>query len=388
MKIVDIRTIPLSYRCEPPYGSAGGMQARRGALLVEIETDERVIGIGEAGVGGGSTRDVIEKQLRPMLIGEDPLLIERLWQKMFARTRQYGRRGIVMNAISGIDIALWDIAGKVARMPLYRLLGGCRDRVEAYASGGFYQEGKGVDELAGEAEGYRARGFKGMKMKIGRNPSTQTHLRHLMEHAELCEVEPEEDIARVAAVRRALGPHAKLMVDVNCAWSPALAIEMGRALEPHDLYWIEEPVATDDIEGSARVATALATPIAGYETEVGLYGFRELITRGAVDIVQPDVAWAGGFSECRRIAALAQAHHLMVAPHAFAGAVLLAAALHFVASIPNGLVLEFDQNPNGLRDELLKEPFREERDGTIRLPERPGLGIELDPAAVERYRAA
>ena len=300
-----------------------------------------------------------------MLIGEDPLLIEGLWQKMFARTRQFGRRGVVMNAISGIDIALWDIAGKVARLPLYRLLGGCRDRVEAYASGGFYQEGKSVDDLAGEAEGYRARGFKGMKMKIGRNPSTQTHLRHLAEHAELCEVEPEEDIARVAAVRRALGPQAKLMVDVNCAWSPSFAIEMGRALEPYKLYWIEEPVATDDIDGSARVADALATPIAGYETEIGLYGFRELITRRAVDIVQPDIAWAGGFSECRRIAALAQAHHLMVAPHAFAGAVLLAASLHFIASIPNGLVLEFDQNPNGLRDELLKEPIRIESDGMI-----------------------
>src|ERR1700730_17546621 len=254
MKIVDIRTIPLSYRCEPPYGSAGGMQARRGALLVEIETDERVIGIGEAGVGGGSTRDVIEKQLRPMLIGEDPLMIEGLWQKMCARPRQFGRRGIVMNAISGIDIALWDIAGKVAKLPLYRLLGGCRDRVEAYASGGFYQEGKGVDELAGEAEGYLARGFKGMKMKIGRNPSTQTHLRHLAEHAELCEVEPEEDIARVAAVPKALGPHAKLMIDVNCAWSPAMAIRMGRAREPYDLYWIEEPGAAADNGSRARGA--------------------------------------------------------------------------------------------------------------------------------------
>jgi len=321
-----------------------------------------------------------------MLIGEDPLLIEGLWQKMFARTRQYGRRGIVMNAISGIDIALWDIAGRVARLPLYRLLGGCRDRIEAYASGGFYQEGKSVDDLAGEAEGYRARGFKGMKMKIGRNPSTQSHLRHLVENAELCEVEPEEDIARVAAVRRALGSRAKLMVDVNCAWSPAMAIQMGRALEPYDLYWIEEPVATDDIDGSAMVAAALATPIAGYETEIGLYGFRELITRGAVDVVQPDLAWAGGFSECRRIAAVAQAHHRMVAPHAFAGAVLLAASLHFIASIPNGLVLEFDQNPNGLRDELLKEPIRIDGDGMIKLPERPGLGIELDRASVERYR--
>jgi L-alanine-DL-glutamate epimerase-like enolase superfamily enzyme len=387
MKIVDIRTIPLSYRCEPPYGSAGGMQARRGSLLVEIETDERVTGIGEAGVGGGVTASVIEKVLRSMLIGEDPLLIEGLWQKMFARTRQFGRRGIVMNAISGIDIALWDIAGKVARLPLYRLLGGCRDRVEAYASGGFYQEGKSIDDLAGEAEGYRARGFKGMKMKVGRNPSTQTHLRHLVDHAELCEVEPDEDIARVATVRRAVGPRAKLMVDVNCAWSPAFAIEMGRAFEPHKLYWIEEPVATDDIAGSAMVADALATPIAGYETEIGLDGFRELITRGAVDIVQPDLAWSGGFSECRRIAAFAQAHHRMVAPHAFAGAVLLAASLHFIASIPNGLVLEFDQNPNGLRDELLKEPIRIDGDGMIRLPERPGLGIELDRAAVERYRS-
>src|SRR6202048_4328246 len=387
MKMVVIRMIPLSYRCDPPYGSAGGMQARRGALLVEIETDERVIGIGEAGVGGGRTRDVIEKQLRPMLIGEDPLLIEGLWQKMFARTRQFGRRGIVMNAISGSDIALWDIAGKAAGLPVYRLLGGCRDRVEAYASGGFYQEGKSVDELAGEAEGYRARGFKGMKMKVGRNPSTQTHLRHLVDHAELCEVEPEEDIAGVAAVRRALGPRAKLMVDVNCAWSPAFAIEMGRAMEPHKLYWIEEPVATDDIDGSAMGADALATPIAGYETEIGLNGFRELIARGAVDIVQPDIAWSGGFSECRRIAAFAQAHHLMVAAHGFAGAVLLGAALHFVASIPNGLVLEFDQNPNGLRDELLKEPFRIDGDGVIRLPRLPGLGIELDRGAVERYRS-
>ena len=384
MKIVDIRTTPLSYRCDPPYGSAGGMQARRGSLLVEIETDERIIGIGEAGVGGGATAGVIEKLLQPMLIGEDPLLIEGLWQKMFARTRQYGRRGVVMNAISGIDIALWDIAGKTANLPVYRLLGACRERVEAYASGGFYQQGKSVDDLAGEAEGYRARGFQGMKMKVGRNPST--HLRHLVEHSQVCEVEPEEDIARVAAVRQALGPKAKLMVDVNCAWSPSFAIEMGRAFEPYKLYWIEEPVSTDDIDGSARVTEALATPIAGYETEIGLYGFRELITRGAVDIVQPDLAWAGGFSECRRIAALAHAHHLTVAPHSFAGAVLLAASLHFIASIPNGLVLEFDQNPNGLRDDLLKEPITIESDGSIRLPERPGLGIELDRGAVERYR--
>jgi len=386
MKIAAIRTIALSCPCDPPYASAAGVQNRRGALLVEVETDGGITGIGEAGLGGGATATVIEKDLAPLLVGQDPLLIEGLWQKMFMRTRQYGRRGVVMQAISGIDIALWDIGGKVGKLPVYKLLGACRDRVEAYASGGFYQEGKEVDGVAGEAEGYRARGFKGMKMKIGRNPSTQTHLRELLGNKSFCEVEPGEDLARVAAVRNALGPQAKLMVDVNCAWSPSFAIEMGRAMEPYNLYWIEEPVETDDIEGSARVADALATPIAGYETELGLYGFRELIRRGAVDIVQVDIAWSGGFSEGRRIAAYAQAHHRMVAPHAFAGAVLLQASLHYAAAIPNGLVLEWDQNPNAIRDELLQEPLQLESDGTVKLPERPGLGIELDRAAVERYR--
>lgn len=302
MKIAAIRTIALSCPVEPPYASAAGVQARRGGLLVEVETDSGIVGIGEAGLGGGATQTVIEKDLAPFLVGQDPLLIEGLWQRMFARTRQYGRRGIVMQAISGIDIALWDIAGKVAKLPVYKLLGACRDRVEAYASGGFYQEGKGVDGVAGEAAGYRAQGFKGMKMKNGRNPSTQTHLRELIGNTAFCEVDPSEDLERVAAVRKALGPQAKLMVDVNCAWSPAMAIQMGRAMEPYDLYWIEEPVATDDIDGSAEVARALSTPIAGYETEMGLYGFRELIGRGAVDIVQVDVAWSGGFSEGRRIA--------------------------------------------------------------------------------------
>jgi L-alanine-DL-glutamate epimerase-like enolase superfamily enzyme len=388
MKITAINTIPLSCKVDPPYASAAGVQSRRGGLLVEIETDAGITGIGESGPAGGSSATAIQKDLAPLLIGEDPMMIEYLWQKMFARTRQYGRRGVVMQAMSGIDIALWDIAGKVAKLPVYKLLGACRDRVEAYASGGFYQEGKGVAGIAAEAEGYRARGFKGMKMKIGRNPSTGTHLRQLLGNSEFCEVDPSEDLERIAAVRQALGPRAKLMVDVNCAWSPSFAIKMGRAMESYDLYWIEEPVATDDIEGSAAVAAALATPIAGYETEVGLNGFRELIDRAAVDIVQVDVAWSGGFTECRRIAAYAQAHHRMVAPHAFAGAVLLMASLHFAAATPNALALEWDQNQNAIRDELLKEPLRLENDGTVRLPERPGLGIELDQSAVERYRVA
>jgi L-alanine-DL-glutamate epimerase-like enolase superfamily enzyme len=389
MKIADVRTIPLSYRCEKPYMSAAGVQAARNTLLVEIETDNGLIGIGEAGSAGGplaSTQVVVEQELKPLLIGEDPLLIERLWQKMFQRSRQHGRRGIVMHAISGLDLALWDIAGKIAKLPVYRLLGAYRDKVEAYASGGFYQEGKDVSALADEAAGYIAQGYRAMKMKVGRNPSTQTNLRDMLAQHDMCMVSLDEDLARVEAVRKALGREAKLMIDINCAWSPALAIQMGQALEPYHLYWIEEPVATDDIRGSAEVARALGTAVAGYETEIGLYGFRELIIRGAVDIVQPDIAWAGGFTECRRIAALAHAYNLMVAPHAFSSAITLVAAMHLLASIPNGLILEFDQNPNALRQELLKEPITVDREGFVTLPDRPGLGVELDPATVEKYR--
>jgi L-alanine-DL-glutamate epimerase-like enolase superfamily enzyme len=391
MKIADVRTIPLSYRCERPYMSAAGAQMARHALLVEIETDNGLVGIGEAGSAGGplaSTRVVVEQELKPLLLGEDPLLIERLWQKMFQRSRQHGRRGIVMHAISGIDIALWDLAGKVAKLPLYRLFGAYRDKVEAYASGGFYQEGKDIAALADEAGRAVEQGYRAMKMKIGRNPSTQTNLREMLAHDDLCVVSLEEDVERVAAVRHALGAEAKLMVDINCAWSPALAMQMGKAMEPYHLYWIEEPVATDNIRGSAEVARTLTTAIAGYETEVGLYGFRELITQGAVDIVQPDIAWAGGFSECRRIAALAHAHNLMVAPHAFSSAITLVASMHLLASIPNGLILEFDQNPHALREHLLKEPICVDPEGYVKLPERPGLGVEIDPVAIERYRTS
>src|SRR4029453_11947433 len=155
MKIADVRTIPLSYRCATPYASAAGMIMERHALLVEIETDTGLVGLGEAGSAGGplaSTQVIVEQELKPLLLGEDPLSIEYLWQKMFQRTRQHGRRGIVMHAISGLDIALWDLAGKVAKLPLYRLFGAYRNRVEAYASGGFYQEGKDVAGLVEEAE--------------------------------------------------------------------------------------------------------------------------------------------------------------------------------------------------------------------------------------------
>ncbi len=389
MKIVDIRTIPLSWQNPEPSISAGGVNRVRNVLLVEIETDTGLIGLGEAGVAGGpvvSTQTVVEQELKPMLLGEDPRLIERLWQKMFIRTRQHGRRGLVMHAMSGIDIALWDLAGKAAGLPLYRMLGGFADHVEVYASGGFYQQGKDIAALAAEAESYVARGFRAMKMKVGRNDFTGTTTRQFQAEAETGVVTRAEDIARVAAVRRVLGPDRRLMVDANCAWSAPVAIAMGKAFEPYDLFWIEEPVATDDVAGSADVAAALHTPVAGYETEHGLAGYRDLIARRAIDIAQPDLSWSGGFSECRRIAALAHAHAMPVAPHAFGSAVLLVATMHFIASIPNGSLVEWDQSAHPLREALLTHLPEYEGDGMVRLPAGPGLGITLDPDTIERYR--
>jgi L-alanine-DL-glutamate epimerase-like enolase superfamily enzyme len=196
----------------------------------------------------------------------------------------------------------------------------------------------------------------------------------------------EQDWERVEAVRTAIGPHVRLAVDANNAWTPAETLRFMRVAERFDIHWLEEPVATEDVEGSALLAQQLVTPIAGYETETGLPGFRDLITRHAVDIVQPDAIWTGGITECRKVAALAQAYNLPVIPHVFSSAVSTIANMHLIAALPNAGLLEFDQNPNPLRSELFAEPIEVDRNGQVQLPDRPGLGVTLNQATVERYR--
>ena len=186
--------------------------------------------------------------------------------------------------------------------------------------------------------------------------------------------------------RQAIGPDVRLAIDANNAWTPSVALRFMRQVEPYDVFWLEEPVATEDVDGSAEVAHRLDVPVAGYETETGLAGFRELIVRRAVDIVQPDVIWTGGITECRKVAALAQAHGLPIIPHVFSSGLASIANMHFIASLPNGGLLEFDQNPNPLRSELFEEPIEVGPDGTVRLPERPGLGVVLNRATIDRYR--
>lgn len=389
MIITDVTTIKLRYPMQVAMADAIHYMPDRPTLLVQVHTDDGIVGLGEAAAYGGfleSTESLITGELRRTILGQDPFRIEKLWQMMATRAHQRGRRGMLMQAISGIDIALWDIIGQATRTPLYRLLGGYRDTLQAYASAGFYAQDKNASALAEEVGGYAERGFGCVKIKVGRQPDALLNPLQEMPAADYATVTFEEDVERVIAARKAIGPRVKLAIDANNAWTPSLALKFMRAVEDQDIYWLEEPVGTEDIEGSAMVALQVTTPVAGYETESALPGFRELIARRAVDIVQPDVIWSGGITETRKIAALAHAYGLPVIPHNFSSAVAAIANMHFIASIPNGSWLEFDQNPNALRAELFEEPLTLDGTGSIRLPERPGLGVTLNQATIERYR--
>ena len=390
MQIRDVRTISVEYTLPRPVFDANYTMASKPALLVEVETDTGLLGLGEAAHFGGplvSTATVIEQELRPHLLGQDPREIERLWELMHRRAYKHARGGIVIAAISGVDIALWDLRGKLAGMPLWRLLGGYRRRVPAYATGGFYAEGKGVRELADEMRAYCRHGFRAVKLKVGRNSGIEGSPLRAMADRGVCEVSLAEDLARVRAVREAIGPDVRLMVDANGAWDVPTAVRMGRLLEELDVYWFEEPVWPDDLAGSAEVASKVAIPIAGYETcSYGIVSFRDYIAARAVHFVQPDVAWAGGLTETLKIAHLAQAANLPLAPHIHGSAVAVAAAVHLLGAVRNGSMAEMVFPAHPLMEDLVREPLVVDGAGEIDLGERPGLGIELDPDAVKRYR--
>ena len=286
---------------------------------------------------------------------------------MFYGNLRAGRKGEVIRAISAVDIALWDIMGKAVDKPLYKLLGGYRDKVPVYASGGYYQESKGIDGLVKEMTSYVEQGFKAVKMKIGR-------------------LSIKEDVERVKAVREAIGDDIQLMVDANSAFDASTAIRLARKLEEYDIFWFEEPVPPYDLDGYAKVTKASRIPIAAGESEFTRFGFRELITKGGVEIIQPDVSRAGGISECKKITAIASAYNLSYTPHTGAsGAVNIAASLQLAAGISNFLIFEYMYPPNPLREEILQEPLPKPENGYITISDKPGLGIKLDEKAVSRY---
>jgi L-alanine-DL-glutamate epimerase-like enolase superfamily enzyme len=390
-RIASITTSSVNFPLNVPMADAVHYIPGRAALLVEVTCEDGRVGTGESAIYGGSASAIealIHDVLAPRVLGADPTRPELLWQRMLWPSHQLGTGGALPMALSGIDIAVWDLLGQLAGLPLSRLLGGHQDQVRAYASGGFYFDGKDAAALAEEFKACVARGYRHGKLKVGRTPDTPMNpLAHMVE-PDFATVSLAQDLARVRAVREAVGDDFHLMVDANNAWDLSTALAAGREYDRLGVHWFEEPVATDDRAGSARLAAALDTAVAGYETETQLSGFRDLIGAGAVDIVQPDVIWAGGITGCRRIAALAYAAGLRCVPHVYSTAVSIAANLHFMASLPNCYLLEFDQNPNALRTELLTEPIEPDADAVVTVPDRPGLGIRLDRTTLGRYAMA
>lgn len=380
MKITDLHIHVLKSPLSEPFAFSQGWVTQRSATLLEIRTDEGLCGWGEAFAQGLEPPEiaaaVIDKALKPLLIGADPLDIEVLWHRMYHMTRDYGRKGSVVSGISAVDIALWDIAGKFHALPVYKLLGGAfRTRVQPYATGFYRIKGQGeAKRLAEEALRHFEDGFLLMKVKLGYGV--------------------DDDIACMKEIGRALqGKPVTLMIDTNHAYGRAEALRLGRALEDCDLRWYEEPVAPEDVQGYAEMRNKLSMPIAGGENEHTLYGFRALFDAGAVDIAQPDLGSCGGLSAGRHITALAQAHGIQVNPHVWGSAIAQAASLQFIAALPvahhslfaQQPILEYDRSSHPFRQHLVRRPLQQ-AGGWVEIPSEPGLGVEVDRAVLEKYR--
>ncbi len=365
MKITDVRTEVFRWPRAVPITNGLYTYTHSGINAIHVDTDEGLSGLGI----GASMQDAPEvgaamtNHLKQVLIGKDPLDTERHWHEMW-RPKLVGRRGISTRVISGIDIALWDLKAKIAGMPLYKMLGGFSNKIDTYVAGGYYEEGKGLRELAAEMETNVDLGATAVKMKIGAVPIN-------------------EDVERVRVVRETVGPNVKVMVDANNAYRHYQAIEFARKAEQYDLFWFEEPVEPDDYAGQREITRATSVPVAAGENEYTRYGFRDMIEHRAVDILQPDALIMGGVTEFMKVAALAQANDLDIAPH---GAQEV--HVHLVTAISNGLILEYYRDSvDHMHGQIYKDTLQIE-DGRVYAPNRPGLGIELNYEALEPHRIA
>lgn len=388
MKITAVKTIGLRWEC-PVMSDAMSVCRARQALWIKIETDTEIYGIGEAFCYGSPlviAKHIVEDQLAPAIIGEDPENIELLWQRMYWRNVPNGRTGLVMGCISGIDIALWDILGKAAKMPVSKLLGAHSDRVPAYASGGFYALGKDLDGLKKEVEGYLKKGYQDVKIKIGRNPEIAGNAVNYTASTEFA-VSYDEDIRRIAATRELVGPRGRVAADINAAWPVETVLNAVRDFRSAGLSWLEEPILFEDEEGLKQLRTELMEiALMGYETTQGCKNFGRLLKENAMDIVQPDIGWGGGFSELRKIGLAAQSFSKPVSLHSFGSCVHFAASLQLAGSLPNTEAIESEENQNILKTGVLKTPFEHDEYMNFYVPQLPGLGIEIDWDAAEKIR--
>ncbi len=371
MKIESVSARVLRARPERSVVCAAGRYPEFSAVLVEVRTDTGLVGYGEAiaRAGGEVAKTAVESLLAPVIIGQDPTNIEGLYRLMISQLRRFGHAGgIFVEAISGVDTALWDIAGKAAGKPIRDLLFGAgRQVVDVYASSVYIDTAEAMIE---ETREQMAAGFTTIKLKSG----------HALEDGG-----KYADVDKIAAIREAVGSDAALGVDANSAYDAADAVWVAKRLEDLDMCFFEEPVHPDDIEGYARVRSQTGIPLAGGETMFLLYGFNAFLKRDLLDVVQPDLARCGGITGARHVATLAQAHGMRFAPHTgFSGGVSHLAALHTAAAAAELYLLEYMFIDNPLR-EIFVGGYPKPVNGTITVPEGPGLGLELDWDLVDKY---
>lgn len=369
MKITDVKCIEL--RLPEVSNKANGTQD---LLLVKLTTDTGIVGYGEVDSSPAVARAIIEapvshatcRGLKEVVIGQDPFAYEKLWHDMYQGSIYMGRRGAVIQAISGIDLAIWDIMGKALDVPVYQLLGGpFRKHIKAYASALF---GATPEETANKAAEYKELGFKAMKFgweSIGTSP--------------------EHDEALVKAIRETVGDDIDIMVDAGFAYDTKTAIMMCEKFKKYNIFWLEEPLHPDNVEGYRRLSESTSIRIAAGEEESSRESFIEFIDKGKIDVVQIDVTRVGGLTEARKIAWDAQIRSLPVANHSFTTDINVAASLHMLASIPNAIYLEYCVEKSVFRDKLALNKI-ESIDGIVSIPEGAGLGVEIDESVVEKYK--
>ncbi|MGE5615203.1 MAG: mandelate racemase/muconate lactonizing enzyme family protein [Bacillota bacterium] len=359
MKITDLLVKAYSAPYEKPISNGKYTYSATEIVVCEVLTDEGITGIGWA----HGSKLVIDTMLslRERVLGQDPFNVERIWSMMYL-PKVYGRKGLEMRAISAVDIALWDIKGKVAGRSIRQLLGGYRDTIPAYITGGYYEPGKGYDELHEEVLSNLASGAKAIKIKIGA-------------------LSIKEDLERVDIVRDFIGPDIKLLVDANNAYNRIDALKMGRELDKRNIFWFEEPLNPEDLEGYAELCLRLDTPIAMGENEYTLWGFKQIIDYHAAQVLNADAQVLGGISEWKKVADLAMASHILIAPHGDQEI-----HSHLVSAVPNGLIAEYyDNNTNALLKEMFLNHIKLDACGHIQAPDKPGLGVEISFDRIKKY---
>ena len=366
MKIAKVEGIALSAKIDKPFQISTTTFNEVRALVVKVTTDDGIVGIGESLVRESprATKYLIEEMLAPKIIGDDPIDAAAIWWKMFSVMRTRGHtKGVFLEAISGIDVAIWDIIGKSLNMPTYKVLNGFgRKELPAYASSVFIGS---IQNMIEQTEKFLNKGYKTIKIKLGMG----TH----------------KDVDAIKAIREYVGESIRLMVDCNSIYDAGTAIELGRKLEKYDIYWMEEPVPPYDLEGYELVRNNQPLRLASGEGEYGMYGFRDLLDTSSLSIVQPDLGRVGGYTEGMRVAALIYSKNLKIAPHTgMCSAVNIVASMHYAAAAPNLFMFEFMDLEHPLI-EMFTTSIPRPENGVIKMSEKPGIGLELDMNKISKW---